>query len=168
MAGLVVIVLAAAISAYLFEHNGGGPHGRPDPGGRRLAAVERLAPKMVPAVATDVRISRHGFRWDPATCDGLAPGWSNADVDMTFDAPTSMPAVLDTLMRRLDWAQDNPGTPSSGPPPASPGPDFRTYVPNGPNPYGETASLVPPSTYGGGLWDLDISASPAEVPAHDC
>lgn len=71
-------------------------------------------------------------------------------------------------MRGLDWVQDNPSGSSSGPPPVSPGPEFRTYVLKGPNSFGETASLVPPSTYGGGLWDLDISASRAETPAHDC
>ena len=168
LAGLVVIVMGAAIAAYVFEHKRGGQHGTPDPGGHRLTAVESLAQKMAPAVAVDVRISQHGFRWDPETCDGQAPGWSNADVDITFRAPSSLPASLDALMRQLDWMKDKPGAPSSGPAPAAPWPDFRTYVPDGRDPYGEAASLVPPSTYGGGLWDLDISASPAEVPSHDC
>jgi hypothetical protein len=167
LVGLAVVVVLAA-SGYWFERRSPGPHGEPDPGGRRLAAIRDIAARMLPDDASEVRAMQHEFHWDPETCDGKAPGWSGGDIDMTFHAPNSVLVSLDLLMRRLQWVQDSDHGSSSGPAPASPGPGFRVYVPSGRNPYGETASLTPPSTYGDGLWDLDVSATPAEVPSHDC
>ena len=164
----VVLVLVAA-GLWFSDHGDAATrrHGHPDPGGARLTALRSFAPKAVPPGVTGLRAETHRYRWDPARCDGDPPGWTNADVDMTFRAPSTTPAVLDAVMRRLNWRQV-PDQSSSGPAPASPGPGFRVYEPRGANPSGEYADLTPPSTYGGGLWDLDVSVSPAEVPAHDC
>ncbi|WP_179480733.1 hypothetical protein [Allobranchiibius huperziae] len=145
-------------------------HGNPDPGGQRLAALQAVARRTVPATAQGVHATVHGFRWDPQTCDGAAPGWSNADVDLTFHAPSTTPFDVDALMQRLGWKKNTSDEPSSDTAPAEgpSGPGFRSYEPSGADTYGEIAQLTPPDTYGDGVWDLDINASPAEVPSHDC
>lgn len=120
-----------------------------------------------PAV-TGLRTEVHHFRWDPQTCDGDPPGWAAASVDMTFRGSSTVPASLDALMGRLGWKQYEPAAPSSGPIPASPGPGFRVYEPAGANPHSVYASLTPPGTLGGGLWDLDVTSDQPEVPSHDC
>lgn len=167
---LVVVALIAAVGVW-FGHRSiesGRQHGNPDPGGSRLAALRAIAPQMVPSAVIGLRTEVHRFRWDPQTCDGDAPGWAVASVDMMFRGSSTVPASLDALMGRLGWKQYKPAAPSSGPMPASPGPGFRVYEPAGANPYSQFASLTPPGTFGGGLWDLDVTSDPAEVPSHDC
>jgi hypothetical protein len=148
-------ILVAII--WLFNHaDSNGPHGNPDPGGKRLAYLERTAHAAVPADASVVSTKIHPYRWDPGGCDGGAAGWARAEIDLQFRPGTTR--EIDRAITSAHWRS----VPVEG------GTARREYQPAGHNRYDGYGWLFSSPGTHGTIWELDLSAGPAEVPTHSC
>lgn len=147
----------------------GAGRGDPDPGGVRIAAIRAVAAKLLPPTVSHVASTVDGFRWGTGGCDGGPAGWTLAQVDVTFDAPADLPALIGRQLSSAGWQVRAVPTDVAGQPPSVQDPNAgTTYVPIGVNPYGELAVLTPQDGGAPGTWDLWVSADPAVNPDHDC
>ena len=145
-----------------------GPHGDPDPGGKRFAALANTARLALPADATGTHLSLMRSTWGKGGCDGGPPGWTNMRAVETFHASGDVPTKVDARMRYLHW-RDNTAQSLGYSGLAKPGlhaPYARQYEPS-PDPETWVAWLFTPAQ-AGGSWELDLQIAPAEVPDHDC
>ena len=145
-----------------------GPHGDPDPGGKRFAALTNIARLALPTDASATHLSLTKSTWGKGGCDGGPPGWTNMRAVETFHAPGDVPTKIDARMKGLHWRDvtaESLGLEGS----VKLGPDLpyaRQYEPS-PDPETWVAWLFRP-THSGGAWELDLQVAPAEVPDHDC
>lgn len=162
------LLLISPIRSWYRNH----PHGNPDPGGKRLAALTRVAREALPAGATSTHLLIKKSTWGHGGCDGGPPGWTNIETDQTFRASGGVAAQVDMKMRMLHWHVVSKVRAPAGvfPPPTLPGPNApwaRQYEPSA-DPGAPVAWLYTPAQAGGSFWELDLVVAPAEVPDHAC
>ena len=167
VAGLVSI---APFRAWYRNH----PHGNPDPGGRRLAALATVAHDALPSEATSMHLILTKSSWGHGGCDGGAPGWTNMEAIETFRAAINVVPEVDARMNALHWrvvSELSPTAPTSSYPPAAvlgtDAPYAREYEPS-PDVHVQVAWLFTPAQTGKSFWELDLEVAPAEVPDHNC
>ncbi|KYH45096.1 hypothetical protein [Branchiibius sp. NY16-3462-2] len=153
----IIIALASAVVAHANDR------GNPDPGGSRMAAIETAAAQFLPTTVSKVKTTTQGFRWGTGGCDGGPAGWTRGQVDVTFDGPADLPALVNSRVASVKWQA---AAESSSQPAAVQDPNaVATYMPTGSNPYGEQA-LLSRGQHGG--WDLWVTTDPAVNPDHSC
>jgi hypothetical protein len=145
-AAVLAALIAGPISNWYVDH----PHGNPDPNGSRIAFLSHAARAAVPPTAVDTHLSVKGYSWEAGGCDGGNPGWGRGVVNVTFRRAT--PPEVDSSMAQAGWRVG----PWLG--------GVRDYIPSHGNPYDADATLFDQQ----GIWTLNFSASPAEVPTHSC
>jgi len=172
---IAAVVVVGVVSSALFgnwyrDH----PHGNPDPGGRRLAALASVAHEALPNEATSMHLLLTKSSWGHGGCDGGAPGWTNMEAVESFRAPIDVVAEVDARMRALHWRVVSQLSPTPigqlNPPPAEPGtgaPYAREYEPSS-DASAPVAWLFTPAETGTSVWELDLEVAPAEVPDHAC
>lgn len=169
------VILAAGLVSSCSSTSGApsGPHGNADPGGKRLAEIAKVAREAVPANALSTRLQLKRSTWGHGGCDGGPPGWTNMEVDQRFRAPGPVIAEIGAKMRRLHWhvvPRVNRRHAGQGLVPLSPGrnaPYVREYASSS-APGRPVAWLYTPEQTGRSFWELDLEASPAELPDHAC
>lgn len=166
---VVAALIAGPISNWYVDH----PHGNPDPGGRRLAGLAKVASAAMPAGAVSTRLVLKKSTWGKGGCDGGPPGWTPMEAIQRFRATGDVAAQVDANMQRLRWklAPDFVrATTGQRPRPVAPGSDT-PYVREYDAPGGDDAPvawLFTPAENHSPYWVLDLEAMPAEVPDHAC
>lgn len=169
VAAVVAALIAGPISDWYVNH----PHGNPDPGGKRLAQLAKVARAAVPSDAGSTQLVLKKSTWDSGGCDGGPPGWTPMEAIQRFRASGNVAVEVDAKMRQMHWrVVSRFRTTYTGrfPPPTVPGanaPYVREYEPSAAS-GAPVAWLYTPAETGGPLWELDLEASPAEVPDHAC
>lgn len=171
---LIAVALIAALLSACGASGSRGPHGHPDPGGKRLAALARVAREALPSGATSTHLSLTKSTWGHGGCDGGPAGWTKMEAVELFRASGNVATEVDANMRRLHWvivSKLNTNTsPAGQPPSAAPGADApwaEEYEPSS-DPTKPVAWLYTPAQAGGPRWKLDLQVAPAEVPDHAC